>query len=149
MPFLQARRALANVRLSLPAESPRSVRLGRVRRKTFLAFLLLGPISRPGLGRHAGVTGRWPRPRLICSPCYRADAASSGRPGPGDAARGAQAPAAPRSAGKGLVVLARSDKIHFIGFVLKFDIGSWDSSFMSPMITIPAGTFKRCVNPFY
>lgn len=53
------------------------------------------------------------------------------------------------SAEKSLAVLAHSDKIHFIGFVLKFDIGSWDSNFMPPVITIAAGTFKRCVYAFY
>lgn len=46
-------------------------------------------------------------------------------------------------------MLARSDKIDFIGFVLKFDIGSWDSNPVSRMITITAGTFKKCVYSFY
>lgn len=42
-----------------------------------------------------------------------------------------EAPAASCSAEKSLAVLAHSDKIHFIGSVLKFDIGSRDSNFMS------------------
>lgn len=60
-----------------------------------------------------------------------------------------EAPAAACSAAKSLAVLTHSDKIHFIGFVLKFDIGSWDSNFMSQMITIAAGTFKKCVYFFH
>lgn len=46
-----------------------------------------------------------------------------------------EAPAAMCSAEKSLALLTHSDKIHFIGFVLKFDIGSRDSNFMSQMIT--------------
>lgn len=60
-----------------------------------------------------------------------------------------EAPAVVCSAEKSLEVLTHSDKIHFIGFVLKFDTGSWDSNFMSRMITIAAGTFKKCVYSFH
>lgn len=161
MPFLQRRPGLWQMlRLSPRTESPWSVCLDRVRRKTFPAFLPAGPISRP-----------WARPYRPVSPRQAAQDTANLNPRlpqparqPGEN-RGQfaastphtelvlyltdAAPAALCSAEKGLEVLARSDKIDFIGFVLKFDIGSWDSNPVSRMITITAGTFKKCVYSFY
>ena len=58
MPFLQQRPGLWQMLgLSPQTGSPWPVRLGRIRRKTFLAYLLAGPISRPRA-----------RPRRLVSP---------------------------------------------------------------------------------
>lgn len=149
MPFLQRRPGLWQMlRLSPRTESPRSVCLDRVRRKTFSAFLLAGPISRPRRPmspRQAAqdtdnLNPRLPQPALSRVQTGTERGQTELILSPGD-----EPPAAKHSAKKSLVGLAHSDKIHFIGFVLKFDIGRWDSNFTSRTITIAAGTFKTCV----
>ena len=67
MPFLQWRPGLWQMlRLSLRTESLWSASLRRVRRKTFSAYLLAGPISRPRPGAAGSChrAGRWDT--LIC-----------------------------------------------------------------------------------
>lgn len=161
MPFLERRPGLWRMlRLSPRTESPWSVCLDRVRRKTFPAFLLAGPISRPRARPYRPVSPRQAaqdtanlNPRLPQSARQlgenRGRCAAYTPHAKSILSFQDEAPAAVCSAGKGLEVLAHSDKIDFIGFVLKFDIGSWDSNSMSQMITITAGTFKKCVYSFH
>ena len=157
MPFLQWRPGLWQMlRLSLRTESLWSASLRRVRRKTFSAYLLAGPISRPWPGP-AGSCHRarcwdtliWPHASLTARPAAGCQpdrfTAATQRTHQVESSLRDQAPAAVCSAEKSLAVLTHSDKIHFIGFVLKFDIGSGDSNFMSRIITIAAGIFKKCV----
>lgn len=130
-----ASRALANVR-AVTADRVPAVRVPPESegRKTFRAFLRAAPISRPGARPRRPLSpGKrhrtWPLRALAfpSQPCRRREPLPLPRP------RGHTeltlslpnaAPAATCSAGKSLAVLTHSDKIHFIGFVLKFDIGS-------------------------
>lgn len=152
-----ASRALANVKAVTADRIPTVCvpRRGR-RRKTFRAFLpaapicsLLSPQPRVTRASGAGQGHAGPTPPGHPPPGTRARSLLSPSTQDTDAELPGGSPAAACSAEESLVALTHSDKIHFIGFVLQFDIGSWDSNFMSRTITIAAGTFKKCVYPFY
>lgn len=158
MPFLQRRPGLWQMlRLSPRTGSPRSVCLaeaGEGKHSGHSCRLLLSAASS---ARSPVSPGRAAQDRAMLDP--HLPATRRREPGPGRRSTRAhrtltpssqeEAPAAACSAEESLVALTHSDKIHFIGFVLQFDIGSWDSNFMSRTITIAAGTFKKCVYPFY
>lgn len=125
-----ASRALANVKAVTADRIPTVCVPRRGRRKENIPGIpAAAPISSPGLGPQTRVT--------------RASGAGQGNSEPAPSRPAAhpehtptlslqeEAPAAVCSAEKSLVALTHSDKIHFIGSVLQFDIGSWDSNFMS------------------
>lgn len=144
MPFPQRRPGLwPMLRLSPQTESPWSVCLHRVRRKANIPGIPAGCsyLQAPGSALQTRVTPAPRRTRLVGThacrrrPCRRVETRTESLPNPGGSTnwfltlRMKHQPAAVCLAEKSLAVLTHSDKIHFIGFVLKFDIGSWDSNF--------------------